>query len=112
MPSDAVLVLVGALSAPADRTAPAPARLCNHRYVAEHCAWSWHTVLASNSHPQPTSCVICRAPNSVRWHVANKSDLKEERAVTEEEGKEAAEAHGVSHYCETSAKTNEGIDGA
>lgn len=43
---------------------------------------------------------------------ANKSDLSEQRAVTEEEGREAADAHNVSHYCETSAKTNEGIEGA
>lgn len=43
---------------------------------------------------------------------ANKKDLADQRAVTEEEGREAAEAHSVSHYCETSAKTNEGIEGA
>lgn len=42
---------------------------------------------------------------------ANKSDLSEQRAVTEEEGREASEAHNCAHYAETSAKTSEGIDG-
>lgn len=37
--------------------------------------------------------------------------MAEQRAVTEEEGREAAEEHGVAKYCETSAKTNEGIEG-
>lgn len=32
--------------------------------------------------------------------------------VTEEEGREAAESHNIAMYYETSAKTNEGIDGA
>jgi Ras family len=42
---------------------------------------------------------------------ANKADLSDQRVVTEEEGREAAEKHNVALYCETSAKTNKGIDG-
>jgi hypothetical protein len=42
---------------------------------------------------------------------ANKSDLAEQRAVTEEEGREASEAHNCAHYAETSAKTSDGIEG-
>jgi hypothetical protein len=62
----------------------------------------------------------CRGDVSVRAHVllqtvrcaANKSDLAEERVITEEEGLEASQKHNCAHYAETSAKTSEGIDGA
>jgi GTPase SAR1 family protein len=47
-----------------------------------------------------------------RCIAANKSDLADRRVVTQDEGRQAAEEHGAAHYFETSAKTNEGIDGA
>jgi small GTP-binding protein len=43
--------------------------------------------------------------------VGNKKDLADERAVSEQEGKEVAERFGVPHI-ETSAKTNEGVNEA
>lgn len=49
--------------------------------------------------------------HSLERCAANKSDLSEQRAVTEEEGREASEAHNCAHYAETSAKTSEGIEG-
>jgi Ras-related protein Rab-6A len=50
-----------------------------------------------------------RAEDAVTILVGNKSDLREERKVTREEGMQKARAKGLS-FCETSAKSGSGIE--
>ena len=61
--------------------------------------------------PEPRPYAQACGIHSPRCCAANKSDLSEQRAITEEEGREASEAHNCAHYAETSAKTSEGIEG-
>lgn len=52
-----------------------------------------------------------KAPHSIKLVViGNKTDLQEERQVTEEEGRELASQLNAVVYGETSAKTGDGID--
>ena len=48
-------------------------------------------------------------PETIMYVLANKSDLKDERVVTIEEGKRVAENLGAIEFWETSAKTGENV---
>lgn len=67
--------------------------------------------MTSASVPEPVAGARTTWSDTLKICAANKSDISEQRAITEEEGREASEAHNCAHYAETSAKTSEGIEG-
>ena len=114
MPADTVLVLVGVA------LICLPVLLAVFGSDAE-ISWAFLCITcAVQQSPSGTLFVLNRVAQwNFQWsclpilrrYAANKSDLSEQRAITEEEGREASEAHNCAHYAETSAKTSDGIEG-